>query len=100
MLKRSLRRGLVLEGPHRDGVHLFVHRREGQSRQSFTFRGRRRQTHADQHGTADHEHENRIMQKIHVHQSAEEAVIKSATTRGPVHQLQDETRRSHDEPGQ
>ena len=52
------------------GVHLVVDRRERQAGELAASRRRREQAHGDQHGGADHEHQDRVVQEVHVEQPA------------------------------
>ena len=92
--------GLWSSGPHRSYFHLVVHGGERQSCQLLAFRSRRHQADSDQDQAADHEHENRIVQEIHVHKPAQKSVIEGVTTGGAIHQLKNKARRAHHEPGQ
>ena len=77
MLGRSLRRRFVIQNSHGGDIHLVVDRRKSQAGKFLPFRGRRHQAHGDQHDAADHKHQNRIMQKIHVHQAAQKGLSKA-----------------------
>src|SRR5439155_23384516 len=69
---RSLRCWLVL-GTWCDGyeVHLLVHGCKSEACQFLPFGSERHQAYDDKHERADHEHENGIVQEIHVDQPSQ-----------------------------
>src|SRR5207245_8852553 len=66
MFRRRLVRGLALWYADSDSFHFVVDGREGQTGEALAVRSWRHQTDPDQHQRADHEHENRVMQEVHI----------------------------------
>src|SRR5712691_5169151 len=57
------------------GLKFFVHCRKGEPCDLFPLRRRVHHADADEHKRADDEHENGVVQKVHIHQPADGARI-------------------------
>src|SRR5207244_8803653 len=70
MFRRCLVRGLALWYANSDGFHFVVDGREGQTGEALAVRSWRHQADPDQHQRTDHEHEDRVMQEVHIDKPA------------------------------
>src|SRR5260370_3214782 len=79
-LGRSFVRRLAHGRAHGDGFHFLVDGGEGQTSEAFAVGSWGHQAYADEHGGADHEHEDRVMQEVHVDQPANRGGVEVAAT--------------------
>src|SRR6266446_4639200 len=95
--------GLMCRLAHRraygNGFHFFVDRGKGESGQAFAVGGRGHQAYGDEDRRTDHEHENGVMQEVHIDQPADRRRLEVATA-GAVGELKNEACRAQYKTGQ
>src|SRR5206468_1948890 len=98
-----LRRGFVCRLTHRSPYgnrrHFFINGRKGQTRKALSIRSRRHQTDPDEYRRADHEHENCVMQKVHVDQPTDDRRLEMTAAR-TIRKLKDEACSAQDKSGE
>src|SRR6266478_525683 len=95
--------GLMCRLAHRraygNGFHFFVDRGKGESGQAFAVGGRGHQAYGDEDRRTDHEHENGVMQEVHIDQPADRRGLEVAAA-CPIGELENETCRAQHKAGQ
>src|SRR5229473_203435 len=89
----GLVRRLTHRRAHGNGFHFFIDRGEGQTGEAFAVGSGGHEADGDEDGGADHEHEDGVMQEVHVDQPAHRGGLEVATA-GTVGELKDEARRA------
>src|ERR1700674_243408 len=92
-VEQALRSSFFLEmwSTHFSSSGFLAHRRKRQSRDLFPLRCRIHHADTDQHSCADDEHQNGIVQKVHVHEPTEGAGIIMP---GPIQHFEDKAQRT------
>src|SRR5579864_6236 len=76
MFHGSFVRGFAHGGAHGDRFHLFVDGGEGKAGEALAIGRRGHQADNHQHHGTDYEHENGVVQKVHVHEPVHRGVLK------------------------
>src|SRR6266566_301745 len=98
MLERRFLRGLAhRRAAHGDGLDLIVYGCEGQTGELLAVGCRTQQADANEHNGANHEHEDGVVQEIHVNAPARNPRFETMSA-GTLSNFQDETRGAQTKP--
>src|SRR5712672_3059572 len=90
MLPGCLVRGFALWNANGNGFHFVFHSRERKSGETLAIGSRGHQADSNKYNGANHEHENRVVEEIHINKPADSGRAK-VTAAGAIRNLQNET---------